>query len=76
MKKADFLVALEDVLQLEDSIDENQNLLDLEEWDSLSKMAVMAYYKKTFSVEINLNDLKNIQTVSDLIKLAGSNIDD
>ncbi|MCQ2789810.1 MAG: acyl carrier protein [bacterium] len=75
MKKAEFLSALEDVLQLEDSIDENQNLLDLEEWDSLSKMAVMAYYKKTFSVEINLNDLKNIQTVNDLIKLAGSNID-
>ena len=75
MRKAEFLAALEDVLQLEEAIDENQNLLDLEEWDSLSKMAVMAYYKKTFSVDVNLNDLKNIQTVSDLIKLAGNNID-
>jgi hypothetical protein len=46
MKKSKFLVALEDILQTEDAIDENLNLEDLEEWDSLSKMAVMAYYKK------------------------------
>ena len=76
MKKEEFLVALEDVLQLEDSIEENQDLTELEEWDSLSKMAVMAYYKKNFSIEINLNDLKDIKTVEDLIKLAGDNIND
>ena len=76
MKKEEFLVALEDVLQLEDAIDENQDLTELEEWDSLSKMAVMAYYKKNFSIEINLNDLKDIKTVEDLIKLAGDNIND
>ena len=36
----------------------------------------MAYYKKNFSIEINLNDLKDIKTVEDLIKLAGDNIND
>lgn len=76
MKKSEFLVALEDILQTEDAIDENLNLEDLEEWDSLSKMAVMAYYKKNFGVEINLNDLKDIKEVSDLINLAGDNIND
>ncbi len=76
MKKQEFLVALEDVLQLEDAISETQNLTALEEWDSLSKMAVMAYYKKNFGIEITLNTLKDIQTVNDLIKLAGDNIND
>lgn len=76
MKKDEFLVALEDILQTEDPIEENQDLTELEEWDSMSKMAVMAYYKKNFSIEINLNDLKDIKVASDLIKLAGDNIND
>lgn len=76
MKKQEFLVELEDILQREEPCTENDSLKDYEEWDSLSKMAVMAYYKKNFSIEINLNDLKHIKTVKDLIKLAGDNIND
>lgn len=76
MKKSEFLVALEDILQTEDNIELTQKLTELDEWDSLSKMAVMAYYKKNFGVEITLNDLKDIKLVSDLFKLAGENIDD
>lgn len=76
MKKSEFLVALEDILQTEDALEENQNLEDLEEWDSLSKMAVMAYYKKTFGIELVLGSLKDIKTPLDLIKLAGDNIND
>ena len=75
MKKSEFLVALEDILQTEDAIDENLILEDLEEWDSLSKMAVMAYYKKTFGIELVLGSLKDIKTPLDLIKLAGDKID-
>ena len=74
MKKSEFLVALEDILQTEDPVELTQDLTVLEEWDSLSKMAVMAYYKKNFGIEINLNDLKDIKLISDLIQLAGDNI--
>lgn len=76
MNKADFLVELEDILQREDPVSENDNLEDYDEWDSLSKMAVMAYYDKNFKVKIGLNQLGEIKTVSDLIKLAGENIND
>lgn len=76
MKKSEFLIALEDVLQMEDELTATQDLSLLDEWDSLSKMAVMAYYKKNFGVGITLNDLKDIKTVEDLIKLAGDNIND
>jgi len=41
----------------------------------LSKMAVMAFYNKTFGIKIPLTEFKNLKTVSDLIKLAGDNID-
>lgn len=76
MKKSEFLVALEDILQTEDPVGLTQDLTALEEWDSLSKMAVMAYYDKNFKVKIGLNQLGEIKTVSDLIKLAGENIND
>ncbi len=74
MNKSDFLVELEDILQREDSCNESDNLNDYEEWDSLSKMSIMAYYDKSFGVKLSLNDLKTVTTVSDLIKLAGNKI--
>ncbi len=74
MDKAVFLVELEDILQREEPCAENDNLEDYEEWDSLSKMAIMAYYDKNFGVKLSLNDLKNVSTVSDLIKLAGNGV--
>lgn len=76
MKKEEFLTELEDVLQREEPCSENDILDDYDEWDSLAKMAVMAYYKKMFGIEIGLNDFNNIKSVSDLIKLAGDNIND
>ena len=74
MNKADFLIELEDILQREDPCQETDNLNDYDEWDSLSKMAVMAFYNKNFGIKITLNELKNFNTVADLIKLAGDNI--
>ncbi len=76
MNKADFLVELEDILQREEPVNENDNLEDYDEWDSLSKMAVMAYYDKNFKIKIGLNQLGELKTISDLIKLAGDNIND
>lgn len=76
MKKDEFLVELEDILQREEACLESDILEEYDEWDSLSKMSVMAYYQKNFAVEISLNDLSKMETVSDLIKLAGDKIND
>lgn len=74
MKKEEFLVELEDVLQREETCNKDDVLDDYVEWDSLAKMAVMAYYNKNFDVKITLNQFKEIKLVSDLIKLAGEKI--
>lgn len=74
MNKAEFLVELEDILQREEPCKETDNLNSYEEWDSLSKMAIMAYYDKNFGVKLTLKDLKEVNTVTDLIKLAGDKI--
>ena len=74
MNKADFLVELEDILQREEPCAEADVLADYEEWDSLSKMAVMAYYNKNLGIKITLQELKDLEIVADLIKLAGDKI--
>ena len=74
MNTADFLVELEDILQREEPCNINDNLNDYEEWDSLSKMSVMAYYDKNFGVKLSLANLKEVSTVSDLVALAGDKI--
>ena len=74
MNKADFLVELEEILQREEACAETDNLNDYEEWDSLSKMSIMAYYDKNFGVKLSLKDFKDLVTVADLIALAGDKI--
>lgn len=76
MNKTEFLTDLEDVLQREEPCLETDVLDDYEEWDSLSKMAIMAFFDKNFGIKITLNQLKEIHKVSDLISLAGDKIND
>lgn len=74
MSKEEFLAVLQDILQRDDAVNQDDRLADYVEWDSLSKMSVLAYYNRNFGVNINLNDLKTIQSVTELIRLAGDNI--
>lgn len=74
MNKSKFLIELEDILQREEPCKETDDLNSYEEWDSLSKMAIMAYYDKNFGVKLTLKDLKEVNTVTDLITLAGDKI--
>ena len=69
MKKADFLVDLEDVLQREEACNENDVLENYDEWDSLSKMATMAYFDKMLRKygifdQMEANGIKDGDTVN------------
>jgi len=70
MTKDEFLTQLQDVLQRDDSVNAGDALADYDEWDSLSKMAVMAFFDKNFGVKITLNEIGKLCTVEDLLKLA------
>lgn len=74
MTKSEFLEAFQDVLQRDDPVTETAVLADMDEWDSLSKMATMAYFKGHFGIAIKLDALGKLEKVSDLIALAGDNI--
>jgi len=70
MTKDEFLTQFQDVLQRDDPVNAEDTLADYDEWDSLSKMAVMAFFDKNFGVKITLNEIGKLGTVEDLLKLA------
>ena len=71
MNKEEFLEAMVDVLQTEDEITMDTVLDDLEEWDSLSIMATMAFLDKNFGVKTSMKDYQNMKTIGDIAKIAG-----
>lgn len=75
MKTEEFLVELEDILQREEPCKPEDILEDYDEWDSLSKMAVMAYYDKTFGIKLSLNEISELKTVEDLITLTKGQVE-
>lgn len=71
MKKEQFLEDLVDIFQTEDEIGEDTELASLEEWDSLSKMALQTYFKRNFRIQLSFEQLSHLKYVRDIIALAG-----
>lgn len=75
MNTEEFLEKLTDILQKEETCTINDMLNDYEEWDSLSKISIIAFYDKEFNQKVSLEDIENAQSIQDLINLAGDNLD-
>ncbi len=66
MSKEEFLVQMQDVLQTETELTMDTVLDELDEWDSLSMMATMAFLDKNFGVKLKIVDLKALATIGDI----------
>ncbi len=72
MKKQEFILKLQEVLELEKiSLDENTNLIELDEYDSLSVVLIKALVDKSFSKKLTGVQLASITTVKSFIDLIG-----
>ena len=71
MSKEEFLVQMQDVLQTETELKMETVLDELDEWDSLSMMATMAFLDKNFGVKLKIADLKTLVTIGDIAAKAG-----
>lgn len=74
MNKQDFLIALQDMLQCEIELHGNTVLADLEEWDSLAFMVLIAFFDKNFGQRIVFEDLTKCRDAASLIALANGAI--
>ncbi len=70
MTKQEFVEKLSEILDVE--VDENTDLRELEEWDSLAMLGVLALYDE-LGVEIDINEMDEFKSVKDLLNKA--NID-
>ena len=71
MTREEFLTEMQDVLQTDTELAFDTVLSDLDEWDSLSIMATMAFIDKNFGVKLRVADIKALKTIGDLAEKAG-----
>lgn len=74
MELAKFLEEFQDLLQRDDPIHVDDPLKEMEEWDSMSVMACMAYFDKRFGMKVAYKAFIPLKTVRDIIALAKGNI--
>lgn len=70
MNKQEFLNALEEILELdENTLKGDEVLMDIEQWDSLAFLSVIAMADEHFDIVIQGDKLEEINTVGDLVGL-------
>ena len=71
MTQQEFILGLQEELELEIVLNGSTNLKDLDEWDSMAAMLLIGYVSNEFNVTLNSDDLKDITTVESLIDKIG-----
>ena len=71
MSKEEFLVKMQDVLQTDAELKMDTVLGELDEWDSLSMMATMAFLDKDFGVKLKIAEIKTFASIGDIAAKAG-----
>ena len=69
MKRNEFLEEIKQKLEIEQDINENTSLSDIEEWDSLAAVTVLAMFKRNFDLGVAALDIKNSKTIKDILDL-------
>ncbi|MBR4126609.1 MAG: acyl carrier protein [Alphaproteobacteria bacterium] len=71
MEKEQIIEGIKDLLDTEADLNEGTVLDDIEEWDSLASISVLAFFKQKMGLKIEAQALKDCKTVGDILKLAG-----
>jgi acyl carrier protein len=72
MKKKDFFQELVECMEIEPvDIDEDTVFKDLEDFDSMAVMSIVAFADENFGETLTAEQLKNMKTVRDLMELIG-----
>lgn len=60
------LELLEEIMDYEDSLEVDMVLSDLEEWDSLSTLALAAKVRELYGENLTNDEIRNFKTVKDI----------
>lgn len=71
MKTSVFLEKLREELEEDQELNLDTKLNDLENYDSISLLSVIAFVDENFNQQLDVNHFKDMETVSDLINIIG-----
>ncbi|MDM1553669.1 phosphopantetheine-binding protein [Chryseobacterium indologenes] len=71
MKTSVFLEKLQDELEENQPLNPETKLKDLENYDSISLLSVIAFVDENFDQQLDPDQFKNMETVSDLMNIIG-----
>lgn len=74
MTRADFLARLQELLQTDTALEADTPLWDMEEWDSLAFMVLIAFFDKQFGIRLTFDAIKACATPADIIGLSNGAI--
>ncbi len=74
MTREEFLEELQGMLQCESALSADTVLADMEEWDSLAFMVLIAFFDKSFGLRVTFDMLKKCRTPEDLISLTNGGV--
>ena len=71
MNKEEFLQELMEIMMLEEPLELSTELKSIDAYDSMTHIALLGIFEDEFGKEIETEDLRNLETVGDLVAFAG-----
>jgi acyl carrier protein len=71
MTQQEFILGLQEELELEAVLNGSINLKDLDDWDSMGAMVLIGFVSNELDVILNPDDIKEMTTIDSLIKRIG-----
>ena len=69
MKSNEFIEIFKDTIQSDSEIEMDSPLADIEEWDSMAMMALIAYFDVKLGITITFDQLHALSSVGDVARL-------
>lgn len=75
MEKDKFINSFAEALEIEDAsnLSETTEFRNLDEWDSLAYLSIIAMLDEEYEVQIENAEFKKLQTIGDIIEYVNSN---
>lgn len=70
MNSDQFLATMAELMQRDEPLTLTDKLEDIDEWDSMSMMVIIAYFDTKLHISITFDQLASAKTMQDIQKLA------
>lgn len=71
MTSEEFILGLQEELELEVTLERASQLKELDDWDSMAAMVLIGYVSNEFDIILNPDDLKEMTTIDSLMERIG-----